>query len=93
MTESAAHNRHALAIQKFLTFSFDVRFDKQVTTIHRVAYYLHLRQVKTPLTQVHLTQIIAFLRQYVNWEFWPQVENAFYNFRDQSGDYNTFNEA
>lgn len=40
-------NRFENAIQKFLINLFDVKFNKQIITIHCVAFYLYFLQIKT----------------------------------------------
>lgn len=62
LIESMIHNRYRDAVQNYLLIKFNVRFKKQVMIVHRVAYYLHSRQAKTSLSQLHHIEIINFMQ-------------------------------
>lgn len=82
LTRCIAHNRHENAIQKFLKTLFDIRFNIQMHTMHRVVYYLHSFRVKESLKQQMMTEIVVFMKQYVFRDDWSFMKNAFYDFRE-----------
>ena len=64
-----------------------------MTTIHRMIYYLHFFQIKFFLNDLHLIQIIDFIRQHVARKDWSEIKHVFYDFRDQTGNFHVLNET
>ena len=91
LTDFIIHNRHQNAVKTYLLIWFDVKFNKQIMSMHRVIYYLHFRQIKSELNQLYHIKLIDFMKQHVVRKHWFKIKNAFYNFRNQTKIFHTSN--
>ena len=91
LIEFIVYNCHQNAVQKYLLIRFDFKFNKQIMSMHRVIYYLHFRQTKSELNQLHHIELIDFMKQHVARKHWFEMKNAFYDFWNQTKIFNISN--
>ena len=60
-------------------------------SMYRVIYYLHFRQTKSELNQLHHIELIDFMKQHVARKHWSEMKNAFYDFRNQTENFDILN--
>lgn len=61
--------------------------------MHRMAYYLHLCNVRSLIDPDHLRKTIEFIRQHVDEEHWSKAETTFHDFQDRVGSFEASNIA
>ena len=83
LNQQAEYTRFAHDLHTFPALRFRQRLNKQISPAHRVAHYLHPKNIHKSLDMYKQWEILAFMKRHTTRNQHAQIENEFYDFRER----------